>query len=620
MESHSTFALIGVVFLIVVRIFGSSLQASSVARNETSNPFMSLHRGLLALLILQWLLVVAAKLLGLSLLLASVVLLGSAGFLTVRAGILSKPKILSFIATGFIVLTAIPLAQFGAPISQWDGNAHLTFINAMTSQGSASLQNLFLLDENLQPFEPFHYYPYLAHSLIATAFVPLPTEAVVRPAAYLAASIVLALSAISGLVVAVRRVIRFRSGWHAFALFALGLAVPAFFFSAVHHGSFSRALATTLALTTYLCVVGRYGRFDIALRVLAGVLGLSLHLQGAVLVGILASAEILVAKPHRSRRRLFAFVAAGAAAFLLALLTLAGEHIDSVHLESDVTHELFEVWRIQVISGLPSFLGYTWNNLFVANNILLATVLPPLVAVGAFRLYHRRRIMFCTVVLFAVLTFSLVALLLLLPDGPLLRALAMPFAGAVSRPYEGLAIAVAFVAGVGLAYLLQLPASRWQTGTAMALCVLLIGIPAFQMQANLIVLADHFKTLRYDLAVRMHDVFAATRGPDLVIATDMEYFALADGKDVVSYLAYYDCPIPGQNTPECAARTQRAGQVIYAAESGEMPADMSDWIRAAFADKFAGIFVVVPDASGDPRLLRLEAGNDGGLAMLPVAY
>lgn len=600
-----TFAVASAYTLLVALVFSRVLPRTAAVAGRV---FGQLHAGLIVLLLLQLVLVAVAKSTGLPLSWASGILFTLSGLALLGGLRRSDWDTQALVLVGGLSLAMVALGQFGAPVSKWDGNAHLTLINAMTAENTPSLAHAHRLDVLLQPSSPLRYYPYLAHSFIATLWNWVPSELVQRPALYLASSVMLALAAIAGLVSAVRRATPIARQWHAFAVFALGLMIPALFFSAVHHGSFSRAMATTLALTSYLCVVGRFRRTDWMARGAIGGLSVALHSQGAVLVFLLACSEFLVFRSPGSRRRFLAFLGAGVTGALIALVVLAGEGLDKTHLDQDIVTELMQTWRAQIITDLSSFLSYSAGNVLVLGTPWISVVVGPLMLIGMGFLVRRRRgLLGCVLILFVAMLTAWIVALLLLPDGPILRLLAVPFVGVLSRPYEGIGVVVAFLAGIGLVRVLRNMQSYRLNLLAAGCVALLIGLPAMQVQRELVTLADHFGTLPYKAAAEIRDALPGSDRQVLVIADQFAFFALGDGKALTSYLAYYDCPSPAQNDAACIERQDIAGILVAAAGTGSLPGVAKKRLQH-LAATYDAIYVLRGDETHQQpaELLRLQ--------------
>ena len=107
----------------------------------------------------------------------------------------------------------------------------------------------------------------------------------------------------------------------------------------------------------------------------------------------------------------------------------------------------------------------------------------------------KNRDVLITFFVFILTCFTYVGMLLYLPDGLLIKLLAAPFVGAISRVYEGISIVVLILASVGILRTLNFIISSLWHKTAGLIIVAWIMTPSVLVQFNLVQLAKSFDTI-----------------------------------------------------------------------------------------------------------------------------
>lgn len=488
----------------------------------------------------------------------------------------------------------VVLFQLGTFISKWDGAAHQTMITKMMASNTLLLGNTYRLDERLEGYSNQPYYPYLIHSIIASVTKGFTSIGIHAQQSFLALSVVLPFLSLSALVVAANKYGNNNNILYSFSILLLSFAVPAAFFSEVHHGSFARAIATVFGIGLYVQTLGDFRVGTLFFKGFIIVLAFAIHLQGAMFVGVLFLSEMVCYASSHGRRFFFNF-------FIITTISLLGVGIFLLKntfyigvVNHDSLHDLFTVWRIQVISSPFTWMTYSISNLFTSQGFIYGLIKFIFVIFGCTYLWNKNRRILTILFLFILACFAYVGLLLYLPDGLLIRLVAAPFVGAISRVYEGISIVVLFFASVGVLRVLNLGISSFKlkfVGLIMVTCVI---APSATVQFKLVNLGKHFDTiLAKELKEIENNVKESGIVKVLIISEDNRYMALDNGSNIRSYLAYFDCPLPYDESLKCSNRLQFAKSVVaYSVSNSEIPSEIADTLNFFMQNGFTKIYVL----------------------------
>jgi hypothetical protein len=542
-----------------------------LSEQNSGTIFNAVQHGLLTTFGVFWLSIIAAKLFKLPialplLVLAVLVVVGVYRRIYNHAYWL-QVMILSVLS----VVLFITLGEVGSFISKWDGAAHQTMVTKMMADETLLLSDTHRLDEQLRDYQKQPYYPHLIHSVIASVASVLAWLGLSAQQCFLALSIALPFLSISALVVAANRYDENPSALHSFVLLLFALAVPATLFSQSHHGSFARAIASVVGIGMYAQFLGDFRKIAVIKKASIIVLVFAIHLQGALFCTILLIAEMIAFGYKKTPQFFSGFLCVAAIATMGVAIFLYGNSYYMGIVNHDALADLFGTWRAEVISSPSALVAYSANNLFGLPNKIHGAIKFSLMLIGGVYLWKNHPKVLATFLLFILGCFIYIFLLLYLPEGELIKLFASPFAGAVSRLYEGISIAVLLLAEIGLLKVLGYRVCNFKSSVLRIAIVACIVTPALLVQNGLVELAKKFDTLpRQELMIIQSNIQSSHSARALLISNDNRYMALDNGKTIRSYLSYFDCPLPYDNSPECSRRNKFASSVVDAANQQEI--------------------------------------------------
>lgn len=507
-------------------------------------------------------------------------------------------KNLGLQATTLVILSIalfIVLFQLGTFISKWDGAAHQTMVTKMMASNTLLLGNTYRLDERLEGYSNQPYYPYLIHSIIASVTKGFTSIGMHAQQSFLALSVALPFLSLSALVVAANKYGNNNNILYSFFVLLFCFAVPAAFFSEVHHGSFARAIATVFGIGLYVQTLGDFRVRTLFVKASIIVLAFAIHLQGAMFVGALFISEMFCYAYSNGRRFYFNFLIVTTISLLGVGIFLLKNTFYMGIVNHDVLHDLFTVWRIQVISSPFVWMTYSVSNLFTSQGFIYGLIKFIFVIFGCAYLWNKNRRILTILFLFILACFAYVGLLLYLPDGMLVRLLAAPFVGAISRVYEGMSIVVLLLASVGMLRILNLWISSFRLKFLGLVMVAYVIGPSAIVQFKLVSLGKTFDTiLAKELKEIEDNVQESGLGKILIISDNNRYMALDNGSNMRSYLSYFDCPLPFDDSIKCLNRLQFAKLIVdYSVSNKEITPDMNGILNSLMQNGFTNIYVLV---------------------------
>jgi hypothetical protein len=561
---------------------------------EVEDIFQVTQSGLYTLFTSFFISIVAAKLFSIPLITPFICLLPLSFFGLYRRifvqGLGVQAAILGFISIVFF----IALFQLGTFISKWDGAAHQTMVTKMMAGNSLLLGNTYRLDERLEGYAIQPYYPYLVHSIIASITEGFASIGMRAQQCFLALSVVLSFLSLSAVVVTANKYSNNRKVLYSFLILLFSLSVPATLFSEVHHGSFARAIATVFGIGIYAQMLGDFRGRTLFFKAAIIVLAFTIHLQGAIFVGALFLSEMICYGFDCGRKALFRFLIIVSISLLGIGIFLLNNTFYMGIVNHDAMHDLFEVWRIQVISSPYSWMTYSISNLFTSQGLLYGLIKFVLVVLGCAYLWKKYLRILTVLLVFILACFAYVGLLLYLPDGLFIELLATPFAGAISRVYEGISIAVLLLASVGMLRILNLRINSFRLRLVIFIVVAWVVAPSTLVQFHLAQLAKTFDTISsQELKEIELKVKESGKGKILIISEDNRYMALDNGSNIRSYLSYFDCPLPYDDSPECLNRLQFAKSLVaYIVNNRETTSEMNDGLNVLIQNGYENIYML----------------------------
>jgi hypothetical protein len=535
-------------------------------RQNPSTVFDAVQHGLLTTFGVFWLSIIVGKFYKLPIILPTLAL-----FVLIVLGLCKQIYIKGYwlqviFLSALGVTLFIMLGEVGSFISKWDGAAHQTMVTKMIAGETLLIGDTHRLDDRLQEYQMQPYYPHLIHSIIASNASAITHLGLSAQQCFLALSIALPFLSISTLVVAANRYGNGCNDLHSFALLLFALSVPATLFSQSHHGSFARAISSVVGIGMYVQFLGDFRKIAVVRKAFIIMLVFAIHLQGALFSVMLLIAEMVVFSYRRTSQVFSGFLWIAAIATMGIAIFLYGNSFYMGIVDHDALVDLFGTWRTEVISSISAWFIYSVHNLFAEPNKIHGVIKFCLMIVGCAYLWKIYPKILATLLLFILGCFFYIWLLLYLPEGRLIKLLASPFAGAVSRLYEGISIVVLLLAQIGLLRVLDFGVGNFKSSVVKITILFCVVAPAFLVQSRLVELAKKFDTLpRQELMIIESYIQSSRPGRSLIISNDNRYMALDNGYLIRSYLSYFDCPLPYDNSPECSKRINLVNSAVSAA-------------------------------------------------------
>jgi hypothetical protein len=371
------------------------------------------------------------------------------------------------------------------------------------------------------------------------------------------------------------------------------LTFPAALFTEVHHGSFARAISTVAGIGLYVQTIGDFRRKILICKAAILIVAFAIHLQGAIFVGILLISEVISYSFKRDWKPLIYFLLTSSVALLGIGIFLLGNVYYMNIVNHDALDDLFNVWRTQVISSHYSWLTFTITNLFTAQGFFYGFIKFLLMLYGGVYLWKNNPRVLVALLIFVLACFFYVGLLLYLPRTQLIEFIATPFVGVISRIYEGISIAILFISLVGFLNFLNSKLNTLKMRLVCAVVLIYMLAPAMLVQVNLLKLAKTFDTMTLIEFLEIEKLINGERtGKVLIISEDNRFMALDNGSNTRSYLSYFDCPLPYDNSLECLRRLEFAKSIVNASNSSQkLTLEMNNKLDGLIEKGYKNIYI-----------------------------